>query len=162
MATRYQVNTLGWTLALANHNCVPAMRGYLQEAQLNLIEKLKDHRLWSYWWWENLGGRHPIPTMEAGELPGWRDRPLRRVVAGGIEARGEVRTRYTHATDITPTVLPALGIGAPPDIAGVGPEHFRGPFRFTGRLRDVVLDIKGEAITNTETELLRIFAQQRP
>ncbi len=64
MATRYQVNTLGWALALANHNCVPAMRGYLQEAQLNLIEKLKDHRLWSYWWWENLWGnlrRNPDP-----------------------------------------------------------------------------------------------------
>jgi hypothetical protein len=66
-ATRYQVNTLGWALALANHNCAPAMRGYLQEAQLNLIEKLKDHRLWSYWWWENLWGNlrmnpDPIPV----------------------------------------------------------------------------------------------------
>lgn len=67
MATRYQVNTLGWALALANHNCVPAMRGYLQDAQLNLIEKLKDHRLWSYWRWENLWGNFrrspdPIPV----------------------------------------------------------------------------------------------------
>lgn len=38
-APRYQVNTLGWALALANHNSLPSMRGYLQEAQLNLIEK---------------------------------------------------------------------------------------------------------------------------
>lgn len=55
-ATRYQVNTLGWALALANHNALPSMRGYLQEAQLNLIEKKKNHRLWSYWRWENLWG----------------------------------------------------------------------------------------------------------
>jgi len=55
-ATRYQVNTLGWALALANHNSLPAMRGYLQQAQLNLIEKKKDHKLWWYWRWENLWG----------------------------------------------------------------------------------------------------------
>lgn len=55
-ATRYQVFTLGWALALANGNHLPAMRGYLQQAQLNLLEKTRDPRLWSYWKWENLWG----------------------------------------------------------------------------------------------------------
>ena len=55
-ATRYQVFTLGWALALANHNALPAMRTYLQQAQLNLIDKTRDPRLWSYWKWENAWG----------------------------------------------------------------------------------------------------------
>ncbi|MCA2244770.1 hypothetical protein JF781_20640 [Mycobacterium sp. WUMAC-067] len=55
-ATRYQIFTLGWALALANANYLPAMRGYLQDAQLNLLEKTRDPRLWSYWKWENLWG----------------------------------------------------------------------------------------------------------
>lgn len=55
-ATRYQVFTLGWALALANANFLPAMRGYLQDAQLNLLEKARDQRLWAYWKWENLWG----------------------------------------------------------------------------------------------------------
>jgi hypothetical protein len=55
-ATRYQVFTLGWALALATHNALPSMRGYLQQAQLNLIDKTRDPRLWSYWKWENAWG----------------------------------------------------------------------------------------------------------
>lgn len=55
-ATRYQVFTLGWALALANHNALPAMRGYLQEAQRRLITKTTDPRLWAYWRFENLWG----------------------------------------------------------------------------------------------------------
>jgi hypothetical protein len=55
-ATRYQVFTLGWALALANANFLPAMRGYLQDAQLNLLDKARDPRLWSYWKWENRWG----------------------------------------------------------------------------------------------------------
>lgn len=55
-ATRYQVFTLGWALALANHNALPAMRGYLQDAQLRLIEKTRNPLLWRYWRWENMWG----------------------------------------------------------------------------------------------------------
>ena len=55
-ATRYQVLFLGWALSLANFTALPAMRGYLQQAQLNLIEKCKERRVWSYWRWERLFG----------------------------------------------------------------------------------------------------------
>jgi hypothetical protein len=55
-STRYQVNMLSWALSLANYNALPAMRTYLQDAQLNLIEKTKSHKMWSYWQWESLFG----------------------------------------------------------------------------------------------------------
>ncbi|MCY4566072.1 MAG: hypothetical protein OXE40_16505 [Gammaproteobacteria bacterium] len=55
-ATRYQLSYLGWALSLTNFTALPAMRGYLQQAQLNLIEKWKEPRVWSYWRWERLFG----------------------------------------------------------------------------------------------------------
>jgi arylsulfatase len=42
----------------------------------------------------------------------------------------------------------------------VSPEHFSRPFTFTGRIDEVVLDIDGDAVTDAEAEMLRIFAQQ--
>jgi arylsulfatase len=42
----------------------------------------------------------------------------------------------------------------------VSPPHYAKPFRFTGDLHELVLDIEGDAITNAEAELIRIFAQQ--
>jgi arylsulfatase len=44
----------------------------------------------------------------------------------GIEAVGEVRNQYTHAIDIVPTILEALGIGAPEYIRGVPQSPIQG------------------------------------
>lgn len=54
-ATRYQIAQTGYALALLNAH-LPAFRGYLHQAQRNLILKQTDHRIWSYWRLENIWG----------------------------------------------------------------------------------------------------------
>src|SRR5213596_2474265 len=44
----------------------------------------------------------------------------------GIQARGEVRTQYSHAIDMVPTVLDALGIEPPATIKGVTQSPIEG------------------------------------
>lgn len=54
--TRYQTIYLGYALSLTNYTALPAMRSYLQQAQLNLLEKTRQPFVWSYWRWERLWG----------------------------------------------------------------------------------------------------------
>jgi len=66
-AVRYQINNLGYALSLANYARLPAMRAYLRDAQRNLVEKKKNHRVWKYWAIENLWGNlrndpDPVPV----------------------------------------------------------------------------------------------------
>jgi len=74
-ALRYQINNLGYVLSLANYTHVPAMRAYLKQAQENLIEKKKQHRVWKYWAIESLWGnfRHePDPIARDNVMySGW-------------------------------------------------------------------------------------------
>jgi len=44
----------------------------------------------------------------------------------GIKAKGEIRTQYTHAIDLVPTVLDALGIDPPTSIKGVAQSPIEG------------------------------------
>ncbi len=44
----------------------------------------------------------------------------------GIKARGEVRTQFTHAIDMVPTVLDSLGIEPPSEIRGVTQSPIQG------------------------------------
>jgi arylsulfatase len=44
----------------------------------------------------------------------------------GIESAGEVRTQYNHAIDLVPTILDALGIGAPATVRGVPQSPIQG------------------------------------
>ncbi|MDJ0853135.1 MAG: hypothetical protein QNK04_32605 [Myxococcota bacterium] len=55
-SVRYQVMTMSYALSLAQFARTPSLRGYLSQAQVNLIEKMRDHRVWSYWAWENAWG----------------------------------------------------------------------------------------------------------
>lgn len=55
-AWRYQLNTLGWSLALTQYTTTPAFSGYLEEAQRNAITKMLHPKVWRYWRWENLLG----------------------------------------------------------------------------------------------------------
>jgi len=55
-SVRYQVMGLSYALSQAQFARVPALRGYLSTAQQNLIEKMKDHRIWKYWALENAWG----------------------------------------------------------------------------------------------------------
>jgi Linalool dehydratase/isomerase len=55
-AIRYQLNKLGYALALAQCHYLPNFHGYLSQAQRNFIEKFQDKRVWGYWQLENLLG----------------------------------------------------------------------------------------------------------
>jgi hypothetical protein len=67
-ATRYQLNFQQYALALGQRTRTPAFRGYLSQAQRNLIEKMTDPRVWGYWRWENLWG-----NLDANPDPMRRD-----------------------------------------------------------------------------------------
>lgn len=65
-ALRYQVNFLGYGLALTQARFTPAFRGYMTRAQEQLLHKQKQHRVWSYWALESLWGhlrRNPDPIQ---------------------------------------------------------------------------------------------------
>jgi hypothetical protein len=53
---RYQINALGWALAMYGYTHAPALRGPLHDAQLNLFARAQDKAVWGYWYWENLLG----------------------------------------------------------------------------------------------------------
>ncbi|HRH18319.1 MAG TPA: hypothetical protein PKV17_06650 [Aquabacterium sp.] len=55
-ALRYQVNFLGYGLALTQARFTPAFRGYMTRAQEQLLHKQRQHRIWSYWALESLWG----------------------------------------------------------------------------------------------------------
>lgn len=65
-ALRYQVNFLGYGLALTQARFTPAFRGYMTRAQAQLLHKQRQHRIWSYWALESLWGhlrRNPDPIQ---------------------------------------------------------------------------------------------------
>ena len=55
-AIRYQLNNLGFTLAIAQSHYLPNFHGYLSHAQRNILEKFTDRRVWGYWRIENFFG----------------------------------------------------------------------------------------------------------
>jgi hypothetical protein len=55
-ALRYQLNFLGYAIAVNQARYAPACRAYLQEAQERLLSKQAQHRVWSYWALESLWG----------------------------------------------------------------------------------------------------------
>jgi Linalool dehydratase/isomerase len=63
-AMRYQLNFLAYGLAMTQARYTPAFRGYMHEAQLQLLHKQRQHCIWSYWALESLWGhlrRNPDP-----------------------------------------------------------------------------------------------------
>lgn len=54
-ATRYQICKLGFALS-GLQSRLPAFRGYLAQAQNNLVTKQLDARIWRYWRYENAWG----------------------------------------------------------------------------------------------------------
>ncbi|MET0377890.1 MAG: hypothetical protein ABW049_02770 [Spongiibacteraceae bacterium] len=59
-ALRYQLNQLGYTLALAQCQYTPNFHGYLNQAQRNLIEQSLEGKVWNYWRWERLWGKFSL------------------------------------------------------------------------------------------------------
>jgi hypothetical protein len=75
-AVRYQINTLGYALSMAQYTRTPAFSGYLAEAQRNAIEKMLQRKVWGYWARENAWGnlslsRDPVANRENIMLTGW-------------------------------------------------------------------------------------------
>ncbi|ALN75005.1 hypothetical protein [Aureimonas sp. AU20] len=59
-ALRYQLQFAGFALAMVQRNHLPALQAYLTDAQANLIDKARAHRVWRYWAAESLWGRGRI------------------------------------------------------------------------------------------------------
>ncbi|MDT5003628.1 MAG: hypothetical protein QOJ24_804, partial [Mycobacterium sp.] len=53
---RYQINYLGYALAVTQAHYTPNFHGYLTHAQRGLIDTYRDRKVWSYWGWENAWG----------------------------------------------------------------------------------------------------------
>lgn len=59
-ALRYQLQFAGYALAFVQHCSTPAFKGYMHQAQSNLIEKLRSPKVWSYWKQEALWGQFKV------------------------------------------------------------------------------------------------------
>ena len=66
-ALRYQINNLGYALAVVQCHYTPSFHGYLSLAQRNLIERMLDKKIWGYWRWEALWGKLSLNFDPAGE-----------------------------------------------------------------------------------------------
>jgi hypothetical protein len=75
-ATRYQINALGYALAMSQFTRTPSFTGYLAEAQRNLVAKMLQPKAWNYWALENAWGnlrldRDPIDTPDNIMITGY-------------------------------------------------------------------------------------------
>lgn len=73
---RYQLNHLGYTLALAQCHYTPSFHGYLSQAQRNLIEQYLQKPIWHYWVYESAWGHLNFTNPDPGSkdnimLTGW-------------------------------------------------------------------------------------------
>lgn len=73
----------------------------------------------NYPWGWTVAGNTPFRRWKRETHEGGVADPLVVHWPRGIAARGEVRTQYVHAIDVLPTLLDAIGIGAPSAVRGV-------------------------------------------
>lgn len=55
-SVRYQINFIGYALAILQNSYCPSFHGYLSRAQRQLIEKFLLPRVWNYWVYESIWG----------------------------------------------------------------------------------------------------------
>ncbi|MEM9034339.1 MAG: arylsulfatase [Actinomycetota bacterium] len=79
-----------------------------------------------YAWGWTFAGNTPFRRWKRETYRGGISDPFIVHWPAGISARGEVRTQYTHAVDMMPTVLDALGIEVPTSIKGVAQSPVEG------------------------------------
>ena len=96
------------------------------EENLKLIDELGgpntfNHYAWGWTW----AGNTPFRRWKRETYRGGISDPFIVHYPKGIEAKGQVRTQYTHAIDMVPTVLDMLGI-EPPEHQGRHPVAHRG------------------------------------
>ncbi len=110
-ALRYQLNHLGYALALARCHYAPSFTGYLDQAQRNLIDKFLQKRVWGYWVYESCWGHLNFRNFDPIErdnimLTGWFGLQVgqymvssgdrRHADPGSLSFRLSRRTLYAH------------------------------------------------------------------
>ncbi len=75
-ALRYQINNIGYALAMLQCHYAPNFHGYLHRAQRNLIDLYLERKIWSYWIYESAWGHLNVTNPDpAGKdnimLTGW-------------------------------------------------------------------------------------------
>ncbi len=84
--------------------------------------KTFNHYAWGWTW----AGNTPFRRWKRETYRGGISDPFIVHWPAGIGAQGEVRTQYTHAIDMLPTVLEAIGVEAPAAIKGVTQSPIEG------------------------------------
>jgi arylsulfatase A-like enzyme len=84
--------------------------------------KYFNHYPWGWTW----AGNTPFRRWKRETYRGGISDPFIVHYPKGIEAKGQVRTQYTHAIDMVPTVLDLLGIEPPTSIKGVSQSPIEG------------------------------------
>jgi arylsulfatase A-like enzyme len=97
------------------------------EDSLKVIDELGgpnhfNHYPWGWTW----AGNTPFRRWKRETYRGGVSDPFIVHWPKGIEARGDVRTQYTHAIDMVPTVLDVLGITPPATVRGVTQSPLHG------------------------------------
>ncbi|HVM65221.1 MAG TPA: sulfatase-like hydrolase/transferase, partial [Acidimicrobiales bacterium] len=97
------------------------------DKNLELIDELGgpttfNHYPWGWTW----AGNAPFRRWKRETYRGGISDPLVVHWPAGIAARGEVRTQYTHAIDLVPTVLESLSVDPPAHIRGVAQSPIEG------------------------------------
>ena len=75
-ALRYQINHMGFALAIAQRHYAPSFSGYLLDAQQRLVETYLDPKVWSYWVLESMWGHLNFTNFDPAAkdnimLTGW-------------------------------------------------------------------------------------------
>ncbi len=110
-ALRYQINHLGFALALLQCHYTPSFQGYLGQAQRNLIEQYLQRRIWNYWIYETAWGHLNLTNFDPASrdnimLTGWLGLHANLyMIASGDRRYGDLgsltfrlneRTAYAH------------------------------------------------------------------
>ena len=90
------------------------------ETNLAAIDEIGGPNFFNHfpWGWTHAGNT-PFRRWKRETYRGGISDPFIVCWPKGIKARGEIRTQYTHAIDMVPTVLEALGLEPPSAIRGV-------------------------------------------
>ena len=106
-----------------------------------------------YPWGWTFAGNTPFKRWKRETYRGGTSDPFLVHWPKGITAKGEVRTQYTHAVDMVPTVLDALGLEPPAVIRGVAQSPIQG-VSFVHTFNDK------NALGNHHTQYFEMFAHR--
>ncbi len=97
------------------------------EENLAALDKLGGPETFNHYAWGwTFAGNTPFRRWKRETYRGGISDPFIIQWPAGIESKGEVRTQYTHAIDMVPTVLDFLGVEPPNEIKGVTQSPIEG------------------------------------